>query len=143
VGSDKGGKLVPRWLKSALVIHLIADGILGALLLLLPGRFLSWLGWAPIDPIISRILGAALLAMSWMHLRLWRQTTAPVAAGDMSTNTLAGLWAQTQAIFETLVSLGLLRHLLVAHWPLMVWILFVLSVFSALLWLGVWLQERR
>ena len=39
--------------------------IFGAPLLLAPGRFLEMFGWAPVEPLLFRLLGAALLAMSW------------------------------------------------------------------------------
>ena len=134
---------MPALRKPALAVFLIADGILGVLLFLIPGRFLGWLGWAPIDPIISRILGAALLAMSWGDWRLLRELAASAGVGRGLGRSELRLWAQTQALFEALTGLAVLRHLWVGRWPAMIWILFVLSVLSALTWLIVWLQERQ
>ena len=37
--------------------------VLGVCLLLAPGRFLDTFGWAPVEPILDRVLGAALLAL--------------------------------------------------------------------------------
>ena len=93
----------------------------------------SWLGWAPIGPIVSRILGAALLAMAWGALRLWRGAAGPDAR----------LWAETQLALAGLAGIGVLRHVLVAHWPAIVWILFALCALSVLTWVGVWAGERR
>ena len=62
-----------RLLNVVLLVHLVVSVLLGALLLIVPGRLLGAVGWAPIDPLISRILGAALLAMAWGDWRVWRR----------------------------------------------------------------------
>jgi len=56
------------------LIHAVLSSVLGVILLLAPGRFLPWLSQAPIDPIISRILGAARLAMGWGSLQYRRRS---------------------------------------------------------------------
>jgi hypothetical protein len=122
-----------RVLKPTLLAHMIVSLILGALLLIIPGRSLTWLGWAPIDPILSRILGAALLAMSWGDLSVWR-------GGGKAE---AGLWAQVHLAFTALAAVGVLRHLVAGHWPVIVWILFAVLAVFALLWLAALLGERQ
>jgi len=62
-----------RLLKLALLIYGIVTFVFGAPLLLAPGRFLDFFGWAPVDPLLSRLLGAALLGMTWSALRAWRE----------------------------------------------------------------------
>lgn len=126
-----------RLLKPGLLVHMVVSAVLGLLLLIVPGRFLSWLGWVPIDPIVSRLLGAALLGMWWGDLRVWRG----VARAETRW------WVEVQLGFAALAGAGVLRHLLVGHWPAMVWILFGVLVLFALTWLGVlvgeWRQSRR
>ncbi|MDF1515402.1 MAG: hypothetical protein P1S60_16450 [Anaerolineae bacterium] len=119
--------------KPALIIHIIISVILGTLLLIVPGRYLTWLGWAPIDPIISRILGAALLALAWGGVRMWRGGTEPEVK----------LLLEIELAFAGLAAIGVLRHLVVARWPFIVWLLFIVLAIFALIWLGVLLQKRH
>ncbi len=51
-----------KLMKTTCVVHAVLSGVLGLVLLTVPGRFLQMIGWGPVDPILSRILGAALLA---------------------------------------------------------------------------------
>jgi hypothetical protein len=105
----------------------------GALLLAAPVRFLGFFGWAPIDPLLSRVLGAALLGMAW---GAWRV----VRAGE----TKAGLTlVEVFFAFTALSSVGLLRHLLAANYPFMVWFLCSVMVIFGLLWAVVWFQLRK
>jgi hypothetical protein len=122
-----------RILKPALLVHMILSVILGVLLLVVPGRFLGWLGWAPIDPIISRVLGAALLALSWGDFRVWRR----------STKAEARLFVEVQLGFAVLAAIGVLRHLVTGWWPAIVWIVFGGFGLFALIWLGVLVGERQ
>lgn len=122
-----------RLSRLVLPIHMIVSLVLGGLLLLIPGRLLMWLGWAPIDPIISRILGGALLAMAWGDMRVW------LRGGGAEIR----LWAEVQLAFAVLGGIGVLRHLVVAHWPAMVWILFGVLAAFALAWLAVLVGEGR
>jgi hypothetical protein len=56
----------------------------GLLMLIPPGRPLTLLGWAPIDPMISRLLGAALLALGWSSFLKTRFPLCPVATNPLS-----------------------------------------------------------
>jgi hypothetical protein len=107
----------------------------GAGLLLMPGRFLGMVYWAPVDPHISRILGAALLAMAWLAWRMVRTTDKDL----VSTGT------EVFFILTFLSSVGLLRHLLVASYPLVVWILTIAMLLFALYWAIFWfaMHPRR
>ena len=106
--------------------------IFGAGLLLVPGRFLGMVYWAPIDPHISRILGAALLAMAWLAWRMARATeTSLVSAG-----------IEVFFISTFLSSVGLLRHVLVANYPLVVWILTIVMLLFAVYWAITWFALR-
>ena len=102
-------------------------------LLLAPGRFLGVVGWAPVDPLLSRLLGAALLGMAWMAWRMVRSTD----------HHLVSLGVEMFLIFNLLGSIGLLRHLLVANWPFMVWALCVVLLVFSLIWVMVWFSLRK
>jgi hypothetical protein len=108
-----------RWLRILFQVHAVVAVVAGLPLLLAPGRTLGLFGWAPVDPLISRILGAALVALAWSSWRGWRG----------ATQTRVGLLIEVEAAFTTLTCAGLLRQLLGAHWPWYVWTL--LGVFAA------------
>lgn len=55
--------MIPRSLKITFVVYALTALLFGLALLVAPGRLLTYLGWAPIDPIMSRLLGAAVLAL--------------------------------------------------------------------------------
>ena len=114
-----------RWLKIVFLVHMVVAAVLGALLLAMPGRFLGWLGWAPVDPLLSRVLGAALLALAWSSFRGWRaQERAQVA-----------VLLEMEALFTVLGCVGLLRHLLIANYPWMVWTLLAVLAAFAVAWI--------
>ena len=135
-----------RMLKLALLIQMIVNVILGVLLLVIPGGFLTWLGWVPNDPIMSRVLGAALLAMSWGDLRVWQSSAT---AG-------ARLLVEVHLGFAVLAGGAVLRHLLAAAlaggatlsrlfaggWPVTMWTVFGVFGLLALMWLWVLVKER-
>jgi hypothetical protein len=122
-----------KMLKTTLLFQMIISALLGLFLLVMPGRFLAMVGWAPIDPIVSRILGAALLAMSWGAWRVW-QGSSPAEAK---------WWVEIQAGFALLAALGILRHLVEGGWPLMAWIVFGVFGLFAILWLAIIVRERN
>ena len=121
-----------KTLKLTFLVHAIVSIILGAPLLAMPGLILQWLGWVPIDPIISRVLGAALLALAWGDFRSWRA---------LSRREVAVL-LEVQLGFATLGGVGLLRHLLLGRWPAMVWILFAAFLLFAVAWLAAVLAKQ-
>jgi hypothetical protein len=82
-------KSISKGLRSTFLVHMIIAAVCGAALLLVPGRTLSLVGWVPswvqlpesdlsvpgttfVDPVITRVLGAALLAMAFSSYRSWR-----------------------------------------------------------------------
>jgi hypothetical protein len=107
-------------LRYTFTVHGIVGIIVGAPLLLAPGRFLGWLGWEPIDPIISRLLGAAILALAWSSFR-----------GSRAAEREQRILVEMELVFTILGCAGLLRHLLKHGYPWMVWLtLFVLAAFA-------------
>ncbi|MGD8462614.1 MAG: hypothetical protein PVI09_01985 [Anaerolineae bacterium] len=120
-------------LKTTFLVHALIAAASGAVLLLIPGRFLLWLGWAPIDPIMSRLLGAALLALAWSSFQGWRAREW----ADVAT------LVQAEAVFTVLACVGLLRHLLFGRWPLMVWLLFAVFAAFAVAWIVFLVRHRE
>jgi len=119
--------------KITFLVHTVVAAVTGAPLLLAPGRFLGWIGWAPVDPILSRLLGAALLALAWSSFRGWR------AADEAQTTILLEL----ETAFAVLGCVGLLRHLLTSRYPAMVWITFVVLAAFAVAWIAFLATGRR
>ena len=111
-------------LKYLFIIHAVVAFLSGVPLLIAPGRALGLLGWAPIDPLISRLLGAALLALAWSSYRGWQATSYE------QVSTLVEL----ETIFTVLGCVGLLRHLLVAGYPWYVWTDFIVLLLFAIAW---------
>ncbi len=118
-------------LKYTFIVHLIVAVVFGLPLVLFPGLFLGSFGWAPVDPLLSRVLGAALLAAAWTSFRV-------VRGGDAS---VIGVVLEMELVFAVLAAIGLLRHLLIAYYPPMVWLTFALFVAFAVAW-GVLLVAR-
>ena len=91
-------------LRTTFLVHAVVSLLAGAPLLLVPGQMLTWLGWAPIDPLVSRVLGAALLALAWSSFRGWKATE----------RTRVAILVEMEAVFAVLACVGLLRHLWLA-----------------------------
>jgi hypothetical protein len=120
-----------RPLKFTFLIHAVGGFLFGAPLLLAPGRFLGWLGWVPVDPLLSRVLGAALLALAWSSFRGWRATERAQVA----------ILVEMEAVFTVLGCVGLLRHLLIANYPAMVWTVFAILLIFAIAWITFLLKK--
>jgi hypothetical protein len=122
-----------KGLKLTFLIHAIVAGLMGALLLVIPGRFLQAIGWAPIDPILSRVLGAALLALAWSSFRGWQ-------ASDW---VQVAILVELEVAYTVLGCVGLLRHLLFARYPLIVWLDFVVLLLFAIAWIFFLVRGKR
>jgi hypothetical protein len=129
-------------LKLTFAIHAVVSVLVGALLLFIPGRFLLWIGWADfaaragwlgIDPVITRLLGAALIALAWSSFRGWQAAEWPPVA------TLV----EMEVAFTVLGCVGLLRYLVFGRLPATAWLLFAVLALFAIAWIACWLQRRR
>lgn len=112
-------------LRYTFLIHAVVAVLMGLPLLVGPGRWLDLFGWAPIDPIMARLFGAALIALGWGSYRGWRAA----ARSDVE------ILIQVEAIFTVLCSLAILRHLVVGSWPWYVWVMFIAFVLFAIAWI--------
>jgi hypothetical protein len=117
---------MPKALRMTFLIHAVVCVVGGLLLWIIPGRTLQFFAWAPIDPILSRVLGAALLALGWSSFRGWQATERPRVQ----------ILLELEATFTVLACVGLLRHLLFARYPLVVWLLFAVFLVFAICWVG-------
>ena len=120
--------------KYTFLVHAIVSVILGIPLLLVPGRFLPLFGWPEdgIDPLISRILGAAVVALAYSSYRGWQ-------AADWDD---VKILVEAEAIFTILGVLAMLRHLFGFPWPIDiyswafgVWLIFAIFVIFAIAWI--------
>jgi hypothetical protein len=116
---------VTRSLRLTFGIHAIVALIFGAGLLVVPGRTLGIFGWSPIDPLISRGLGAALLGLAWSSFRGWQAVERKQVA----------ILVEAEAVFCVLACAGLLRHLLTASYPYYVWGILILFAVFAIAWI--------
>jgi hypothetical protein len=119
-------------LKVTFGVHAVVALLFGVPLLVVPGRFLGLFGWLPVDPLITRLLGAAMLALSWGSFRGYRTTDASMQLA----------FIQMEVIYTILGAVGLLRHLLIAWYPWYVWTLFAILAVFAITWL-FFLWKRR
>jgi hypothetical protein len=119
-------------LKTTFLVHAIVVVLFGVPLLLIPGRLMTWVGWAPIDPITSRLMGAVSLALAWSSYRGWK-------AMD---RTQVSVLIEMEAVYTILACVGLLRHLLFGHWPLFPWLLLVLYLVFAILWVSFLVRKE-
>ena len=113
-----------KLLKYTFLIHALVALVLGAALLLAPGRTLDIFRWAPQDALITRLFGAALLAFAWSSFRGWQSDSFEQVA------TLV----EMETIFTVFGCVGLLRHLLKANYPPIVYAVFALLLIFAVLW---------
>ena len=88
-----------RALKITFIIHAIVALVFGLLLYLQPGLWAKMVNWAPFDPILTRVYGAALLALavgSWFGYRAarWDEVRIIVLMEIALTvlSTVGGLW---------------------------------------------------
>jgi hypothetical protein len=130
-------------LRTIFMVHMIIALILGAALWLVPGRALELLGWVDemvplpesevsvpggtfVDGVITRLLGAAMLALaygSWRASRALRwEQIAPVV--------------ELELVFSTLGLVGALAglYLLERPVPLIGWVIAALLAIFTLLW---------
>jgi len=116
-----------KTLKTLFLVHAVVGVIFGLPMLIAPGRFLTALGWAPIDPIVSRLLGAALLAVAWSSYR----------GSQADDRARVGILVEMEAAYCVLGCVGMLRHLLFSTYPFLPCLVFAILALFAVAWIAV------
>ena len=120
-------------LKAMFRLHLVASLLFGLPLLLVPGQFLGAFGWAPVDPILTRVVGAAILAFGWSSFR----------ALGIDSEQVPVFIIEVEAVFTLIGAAAVLRHLLASGYPASVLVMFgILAVFGVA-WIIFLLRERH
>lgn len=125
-------KSIPQGLKIAFLVHLAISLVFGLLLFIIPGRFLRFTDWQPIDPVTSRLLGAALLAMALGDWLCYQATEWEAVA----------VLLQFHIGYTVLGAIGLLRHLLFVPTPTSAWVDLAILVIFAAVWIYFFLTGR-
>ena len=56
-------RTIPKALTIAFIVHFVADILFAVPLFIFPGKFLDLLGWKSIDPVVARLVAAALFGI--------------------------------------------------------------------------------
>jgi len=123
--------MVPNNLRQWFVVHFAVDIIFAIPLLIAPVAFLTLLGWETVDPLATRLVGAALLAIGVESL-LGRN------AGVESFKGMLNL----KLIWSGAASIGILVTMVTVGGPAAGWLLLLTFVAFHLLWLYYRLQLR-
>lgn len=121
---------VPRKLRRWFVIHFVVDILFAIPLLLIPETILPFFGWAVVDPITSRLVGAALLGIGTESL-LGRNASLEVYRAMLNLKLLWG----TGALLG--ITLGIIQGA-----PITAWLLLAIFSLFTIVWLYYWLKLR-
>jgi hypothetical protein len=131
---------VPSELRILFFAHAIVVSFFGIFLWVIPGRTLVFLGWvesgAFVDPLLTRLLGAALLALAFSSYQGWRARRW----------TQVELLVQLEAVFCLLGIVAILAMSYLLGTPLLQtlrgWILLLVLGGFGITW-GVWAWRRH
>ena len=123
--------MVPKSLRTWFVVHFCVDMLTGVPLLVAPVAFLSALGWTTVDPLATRLVGAALMGIG-IESYLGRNAGAEALRGMLN---LKIIWSGTAV-------LGLAATVVAGDGPWTVWL--VVAIFAAfnVLWIRYRLRLR-
>jgi hypothetical protein len=120
--------MVSKGLRNWFVIHFILDVMFGIPLILAPVPILSLVGWSTIDPIMARLVGAALMGIGIESL-LGRKADTQAYQGMLN---LKIIWSGAAII-------GFVLSILTGYQPWGIWFLLVIfAVFNV-----IWVYYRR
>lgn len=125
-------KSVSQRLQIVFLVHFAIALVFGLLLFIIPGRFLLLVRWQPIDPVITRLFGATMLAMALGDWLCHRATDWEAIAVLLQVQ----IWA------AVLGAIGVLRHLLFVRTPAFAWVFAVLLVVYAAVWTYSFVRYR-
>ena len=115
--------MVPKSLRTWFVIHFILDFIFAVPLILIPVQFLSLFGWTIIDPLVTRLVGAALMGIG-VESFLGRNAGVEAYRGMLN---LKIIWSAS-------ATFGLLLTMLTLGSPLVGWVLVAIFAPFCVLW---------
>ena len=146
---------IPNGLRTTFLIHLVIAAILGVALFLVPGRTLNLLGWVPdfvqlpntdqsvpgqtfVDPVVTRTLGAALLALALSSWRGWSGSAPARKWGEVA------LLVELETVFNALGVLAVLAGVFLTNrsMPVIGWLLLVVQIAFAVAFGMAWRQSR-
>jgi hypothetical protein len=117
--------MVPSSLRSWFVVHFIADIAFAIPLLIAPAAFLSLFGWTHVDPVATRLVGAALVGIGGESL-LGRNADLPTFRTMLR---LKVLWSGT-------ANVGLLLSILEGGAPWGTWLFLGIFLPFSALWIA-------
>ena len=117
-------KAVPKSLRTWFLVHFVIDVVFAVPLLIAPEFTLSLFGWANIDPITSRVVGAALMGIGLESL-LGRNASAEVYRAMLN---LKIIWS-----LSTIFGVGV--SLLAGGGPAMGWVFLAIFVLFGAIWI--------
>lgn len=150
---------ISNGLRTTFLVHLVVGAILGIALFLVPGRTLNLLGWVPdwvqlpnsdqripgqtfVDPVVTRILGGALLALAFSSLRGWMGSAPGRKWSEVA------LLLELETIFNVLGAIAILAGAFLigqrmqVSMPLIGWVLFVVQIAFAVAF-GLALRQSK
>jgi hypothetical protein len=113
--------------------HMIVSALIGAFLWIIPGRTLDALGWLPNDPIMTRLMGAAMLALAWSSFRGWRAIEYQQVA----------ILVELEVILTVTAVLAWARHLVEAYYPWIAYFSVGVYAIFAVLWIINWIKRPK
>ncbi len=115
--------MIPNSLRTWFVIHFILDFIFALPLILAPVAFLTFFGWATIDPLATRLVGAALMGIG-VESYLGRDAGVEAYEGMLN---LKIIWSAS-------ATFGLVLTMLTGGGPWMGWVLVAIFAPFCALW---------
>jgi hypothetical protein len=122
---------VPNSLRIWFVIHFAVDMLFALPLLIAPVAFLTFIGWETVDPLATRIVGAALMAIGVESLMSWNANAAVYRA-----------MLNLKIIWSAGVVFGILLTMLINGGPLFGWLVLAIFLVFNLIWLSYRLLLR-
>lgn len=119
-------------LKITFLIHAVVALVFGIAMYLIPGTWATLVNWVPFDSAMTRIYGAALLALtvsSWFGYRATRWEEVRIVI-------------QMQIAFAVLSALGGLYEALFGGAPSFVWVAIAIFVVFAVAWIYFYRQAQ-
>ena len=119
-------------LKTTFLVHAVVALVFGIVLYVIPGTFLSLVGWKAFDASMSRAFAAALLALaisSWFGYRAARWEEVRIVV-------------QMEAAFTVLGAVAGLYGFFVKGAPAVIWVAIVILVAFAAAWIYFFSQAK-